>query len=111
MKYLTSTSVEKRLEVRKIVYCWLFNIIVAVGVFSTSMYVFGSLLLALLHTFIGWALTLTMSIIYWLMWIQNKIKGGRDIKIVASSAVIIMFLIALMFVFRTVSFVMHAISL
>ena len=53
------------------------------------------------YTMLGWTVTLTISIIYWLSWIQKKIKKDKGVRIVASSAVIIMFVIALIFLLRT----------
>ena len=104
-------SIEKNIEVKKIVLCWLFNVIAAVVVFATSMLTLGSPVFAILHTFVAWAITLTASIVYWLIWIQNKIKGKQMVKIGASSVVILFFLLALVFVFRTLGFIVYIINM
>ncbi len=91
---------EKRFSIKPIVYCWWFNFIVALAVFNVSMYMLGDMVLTIMYTLLAWAITLTMSIVYWIMWIQRKLRGGKNVKIVASSSILIMFVIALLFIFR-----------
>ncbi len=100
-------SMEKRFAIKPIVYCWWFNFIVALAVFNLSMYLFGDVLLTVMYTLLAWTITLTISIVYWLMWIQKKIKGGKNVKVVASSAIMIMFIIALLFILRVFMFVIQ----
>jgi hypothetical protein len=103
-------SVEKRFDIKPIVYCWWFNFFVALSTFVLSIYIYSNMLLAIMHTFLAWTITLTISIVYWIMWIQHRIKGNQRIKYIASSSVIVMFLIALIFIFRTFTMVLRAIN-
>jgi hypothetical protein len=99
--------IEKRFAIKPIVYCWWFNFIVALAVFNLSMYLFGDMLLTVMYTLVAWTVTLTISIVYWMTWIQEKIKGGKNVKVVASSAILIMFIIALLFIFRVLTIVVQ----
>ena len=101
-------DLEKRFSITPIVYRWWLNFIAALAVFNLSMYIFGDIFLAIMYTLVAWTITLTISIVYWLMWVQNKIKGGKNVKIVASSAIMIMFVIALVFIFRVLTMIIQA---
>ncbi len=94
-------KIEKRFEISPIIYCWWFNFAVAIVVFMTAWFMTLDPIMTVFYTMSAWTVTLTISIIYWLAWIQKKIKKDNGVRIVASSAVIIMFLIALIFLLRT----------
>ena len=98
-------KMEKRFSIKPIVYCWWFNFIAVLAVFNLSMYLSVDMLLTIMYTLLTWTVTLTISIVYWLMWVQKKIKGGKNVKVVASSAILIMFIIALLFLLRVLMFV------
>lgn len=100
-------EMEKRFAIKLIVYCWWFNFIVALAVFNLSMFLFSDIFITIMYTLIAWTITLTISIVYWLMWVQKKIKGGKNVKVVASSAILIMFIMALLFLFRIFMFVIQ----
>jgi len=100
--------IDKKFAIRPIVYCWWFNFIIALVVFNTSMYLFGNMFITIMHTMLAWTVTLTISIIYWLFWTQKNMKGGRNVKIVASSAILIMFVIALLFIIRVLGMLVRA---
>ncbi len=101
-------ELEKRFAIKTIVYCWWFNFLAALAVFNLSMYLSGDMLLSILYTLVTWTITLTMSIVYWLMWTQRKLKGGKNVKIVASSVILVMFVIALLFIFRVLALFLQA---
>ena len=101
-------KIEKRFEISPIIYCWWFNFAVAIVVFMATWFMTLEPLTTVFYTLAAWTVTLTISIIYWLAWIQKRIKKDMGVRIVASSAVIIMFLIALIFLLRTFALLKEA---
>jgi hypothetical protein len=101
-------QLEKRFAIKTIVYCWWFNFLAALAVFNLSMYLSGDMMLAIMYTLVAWTMTLTVSIVYWLMWIQRQMKGGKNVKIVASSVILVMFVVALLFIFRILALILQA---
>lgn len=109
MKYLDRSyyrKLEKRFDIKPIVYCWWLNFIVAISTFNISMYFFSDMIISIFYTMVAWTVTLTISIIYWMFWVQHKLRGGKNVKVVASTAILIMFAIALAFLFRVLGMLM-----
>lgn len=102
-------KLEKRFEIKPIVYCWWFNFIIALVTFNISMYVFGDIVISILYTMVAWTATLTISILYWILWVQRRLKGGKNVKMVASTAILVLFAIALVFIFHVIGMVMYII--
>lgn len=95
-------TVEKKFEIRPIIYCWWFNFTVSFIVAVSIWFMTFDVISMLLYTMSAWTVTLTTSIVYWLYWVQKKMKEDqKGVKLVASSAILIMFLIALVFIMRT----------
>ena len=103
-------QIEKRLDVKAIIYTWLFNFIVSGAVFLVAWLAFRNVFITVIYTLSAWTFTLTMSIIYWLSWIFGRIEARRNVKIAASAAILLMFAIGVAVIWQTFVLILQLIG-
>jgi hypothetical protein len=106
-KYLSGeyiSRIEKKIDARAILLCWAFNIVVAFIVFMASWLSMVNAFATVQYTLGAWSVTLTLSVIYWLYWIQKRLKS-EGVKLVASTLIIIMLAAGLLVVLRTIELI------
>ena len=99
-------KIEKKIDVKPIVACWIFNIGVAYAVFVVAWLITNNPFQTVLYTLMAWACTLSISVLYWLQWINRKLKGGK-VKIAASFIIVFMLAVGLLVLWQTVYLLMQ----
>ena len=99
-------KIEKRLDVRAIAGCWALNFSAAGLVFLVSWLLFSNVFVTILYTLSSWTITFTLSILYWLEWI-NRRYDVRKVRAVLSSVMLLLFIAGMAVIIQTFLLIMR----
>lgn len=94
-------KIERRIDMTAILACWGFNILTAWFVFFLSWLFTKSIFTIAMNTLAAWSATLIISVVYWIHWINKKMRTSEKGKIAAIAAILIMLIACLLIIWFT----------
>lgn len=109
-KYFKRSNYRKyeiRLDIKSITLCWVFNLAASGIVFLLSWFITSNVISTIFYTLSAWTITLNLSVIYWILWINKRLDERGAVKLGATTVVLVLYLIVMVIICTTFFQVLH----